>query len=257
MTTQPTDPSDDLAWYERAGLHTYTHAVGESDFVHCLFNPGDDRWYTADPPDPDGMVGGEWSEVCQLEHPVSSPHDHPADVDCNPRCGRWTVVEERVAPKPEVDGPSPLEIMDAAQPGSGGGPDFDPYAIAEEARRRGEDPLSSVLGQYGGHLSSCWENLAGAGTFESTRAVAAFKAVEEWVRGELLAEALAVPVTMVPAGSRVILLFDEGAILSAEDADRLRAELQRAGERPISAIAGVQRVLVVDERGTVELGDQA
>lgn len=59
---------------------------------------------------------------------------------------------------------------------------FDPAAEAAEARESGRDELEQVVGVYGGYLSACWENLSGAGVFESTRARAAAEAMVAWLR---------------------------------------------------------------------------
>jgi len=48
---------------------------------------------------------------------------------------------------------------------------FSAEAAAAEAIERGEDPLQSVIFQALGAASACWENLRGAGVFESDRAV--------------------------------------------------------------------------------------
>lgn len=60
---------------------------------------------------------------------------------------------------------------------------FDPAAAAAEAVRDGSDVLATVVGQYGGYLSACWENLDGAGVFESDRAAEACDATVTWLKG--------------------------------------------------------------------------
>lgn len=64
---------------------------------------------------------------------------------------------------------------------------FDAAQIAAEATERGDDPLASVIGQFGGYLSACWENLAGAGTFQSDEARAALESTLEWLRPQVTA----------------------------------------------------------------------
>ena len=62
---------------------------------------------------------------------------------------------------------------------------FDPVDIAREAVERGRDPLAVVVGVYGGYLSGCWEDLSGAGVFESTRARDATDRTVAWLQAQL------------------------------------------------------------------------
>lgn len=62
---------------------------------------------------------------------------------------------------------------------------FDPAEAAAEAVREGGDVLATVLGQYGGYLSACWENLEGAGIFESERAREACDATVTWLKAAI------------------------------------------------------------------------
>jgi hypothetical protein len=59
---------------------------------------------------------------------------------------------------------------------------FDAREIAAEADARGEDALATVIGQLVGYGSVCWENPAGAGVFDSTRAKGAVDSTLEWLR---------------------------------------------------------------------------
>jgi hypothetical protein len=61
---------------------------------------------------------------------------------------------------------------------------FDAQQIAQEAAERGEDVLATVVGQALGAASACWENLSGAGVFESTRCAAILDSTLEWLRGQ-------------------------------------------------------------------------
>lgn len=47
---------------------------------------------------------------------------------------------------------------------------FDPAKTAAEATRDHRDPLSTVVFEALGAVSDCWDNLPGAGVFESERA---------------------------------------------------------------------------------------
>lgn len=62
---------------------------------------------------------------------------------------------------------------------------FHSDAIAREARANGEDPLQAVVFQALGAASSCWDNLRGAGTFESGRAKAIGDDVYRWLTEQI------------------------------------------------------------------------
>lgn len=62
---------------------------------------------------------------------------------------------------------------------------FDAAGIAAEAVARGEDPVASVVGQALGAASACWDNLSGAGVFESDRCKAILDAVLDWLEPQV------------------------------------------------------------------------
>lgn len=61
----------------------------------------------------------------------------------------------------------------------------DPFDVAElvaDANERGEDPLQAVVFTALGAASVCWDNMAGAGVFDSDRAKEIGDAVVAWLR---------------------------------------------------------------------------
>lgn len=113
---------------------------------------------------------------------------------------------------------------------------FDPEQIAAQAAEHGEDPLAVVVGQYGGFLSACWENLAGAGVFESTRAAAATEAVLGWLRSPVPGS------THRLAAEDRLLLF--GPDLNMDDAGFLTGWLTGGVDR-VAIASGITGAVVV------------
>lgn len=112
---------------------------------------------------------------------------------------------------------------------------FEPAEIAAEAVERGEDPLQTVVGQYGGYLSACWENLKGAGVFESDRAREATDATVEWLRSQR--------VIRLGVGERLVLMLDD-------DVRALESLRQfTTGGHQILLVAGDAQAIIVPASG--------
>ena len=119
------------------------------------------------------------------------------------------------------------------------GPAFDARLIAAEAEARGEPVLASVVGQLAGYASACWDNLSGAGVFESDRARDAVDSTLELL-DEMLERAGA-PVRLKP-GERALVTLDGEAPPALS-----LAELRRwfAGGTDIAVVEPSVRVVAV------------
>jgi len=176
-------------------------------------------------------------------------HDPATNLDCEmgpalPRGGRRPALKAVTVSSSEGEDQGPTATVDRA---------FDPAAIALEATERGENPLSAVVGQYGGYLSACWENLAGAGVFESTRAAAAAAAAEAWLAKRELAPVRDIHIhgeqpgaVTLEAGDRLLLVSPSGN-LDVDQARETVAELKAViagGEHTVTVMTGFHAVVV-------------
>lgn len=59
---------------------------------------------------------------------------------------------------------------------------FNAEAVAQGANLRGEPILETVIGQFAGYVSACWENLNDAGVFRSNEAGQAVDSVVSWLK---------------------------------------------------------------------------
>lgn len=131
-------------------------------------------------------------------------------------------------------------------PSSTGAAGFDAGRVALEAMRRGEDPLETVVGQLVGYASACWEDLSGAGVFESDRAAVALESTVGWLRTHLSSM-----VAHAPAGSRLVLMVDhDPSADEVEGARRLAGWMQAEPDEvpPVVMLGGVAQVVVVEPR---------
>lgn len=87
---------------------------------------------------------------------------------------------DTTAPALEAPSEAPSEAPAGGRSCSSQGRPFDPVGAAQDARR-GEDPTATVVTQMAGYVSACWDNLAGAGVFQSDRAKQAVEATLAWL----------------------------------------------------------------------------
>lgn len=129
------------------------------------------------------------------------------------------------------------------QDGPRRGEDFDPAFEAAEAVAEGRDPLEVVIGTGFGYASACWENLRGAGVFESDRARQAADATVAWLREQ----------QVVRVGPGRMLVLQVPAETSAAELQAIAAELRQAREQDRAVlVSDAIRVFVADGAAPVE-----
>lgn len=121
---------------------------------------------------------------------------------------------------------------------------FNAREIADRALSEGGDPLAELVGQYGGFTSVCWENMAGAGVFQSEDAAAATDQVVAWIRDHMT-------VKVGPEQRLVLVVRPSGG----EDLERLKLAVGDIDTSRVIAIDAdmLRTAYVVD--GEIEVDD--